>query len=73
MLEKLRIRFLPTIEDHPHRPRSREHLRILHRHLIVDVVGTDERVAFDQVQGLAVEIPGPVEPRLIVEMHDVDD
>ena len=62
MLEKLRIRFLPTIERHPHLPRSREHLRILDGHLVVDVVRSDGRVALDHVQRVAVEIPGAVEP-----------
>ena len=37
------------------------------------MVGTGRREPFDQVQSLAVEIAGAIEPCLVGEMHDIDD
>ena len=50
VFEQLKVRFPVTVENHAHAPRPREHLRILDRHLIRDVIGVERREAFDQVQ-----------------------
>src|SRR5438552_16528978 len=72
VFEELDVWFLAPIQDHPHLPGARKHLRILDRHFVVDVIDVAERVAFDQMQGVAVEIAGPVEPGLVVEMDHVN-
>ena len=55
------------IERHPHLPGPREHFRIFNRDFVHQVIGTDGRVALDDVQRVAVEVPGAVEPGLVVE------
>ncbi len=62
-----------TVKEQAHRPRSREDLRVLDRDLVPDRIGVDERVAFNQMQGLTMEVPSLVEPRPLVEVSNVDD
>ena len=67
------VLFLTTIKRHADLPRPREDLRILHRRFVDDDVGARAHVAFDDVQRLAVEVAGAIEPALVVEAGDVDD
>src|SRR5262245_59451964 len=73
MFEELRVRVLVSIQRHADLPWSREHLWILDRDLVEHVVGPCRRVPLDDVQGLAVKVARTIEPRLIREVHDVDD
>src|SRR5213593_2896844 len=73
VFQKLKIFFRMPIERHTHLPGPGKHLGVLDRGFVVDVVGVGERVAFDHVQSVAVEIAGPVEPGLVVEISYVDD
>src|SRR3989442_2721498 len=73
VLEDLRILFLMTIEEHAHLPGFREHLRVFDGGFAVDLFWADRRVTLDHVQGVAVEVPGPVEPGFVVELEHVDD
>ena len=71
VVQDLHVLFETTIEREAHRPPPREHLRILHGRLIENVVGADGRVPLNQMQLLAVKIPGPVEPGLVVQERHV--
>src|SRR6266446_4329960 len=73
VIQYLNILFLPTVQGHAHFPGPRKHLGVLDRDLIGDVVGAGAPVALDHVQGVAMEIAGPVEPGLVVEIDRVDD
>src|SRR5262245_29062307 len=73
ILEQFRVRFLAAVQKHAHLPRTCEHVRILDGDFVFDVSGPCRREPFDHVQRLAVEIACPIEPRLIAEMHDIDD
>ena len=44
----------------------------LERGFVLHHIGTDRRVAFDHVQRFTVEIPRPVEPRLVDETRHID-
>ena len=46
---------------------------ILDRGLVLDVIAVGRRVALDDVQRVAVEVAGAIEPGLIVEVDHVDD
>ena len=61
------------IERHGDFPRSCKNLRVLDGGFVHQVVRTDRGVAFDHVQRVAVVVPGPVEPCLVVEPCDIDD
>src|SRR5271163_4019231 len=66
-LEELDVRLGATIERHGDLPRPREHLGILDRHLVPDDVRRPLREALDEVQRIAVEVAGAIEPGAIVE------
>ena len=55
-----------TIQGHADLPRPREHLRILNRGFVIERVRAAGRVALHDVQRVAMEVAGAVEPRLIV-------
>ena len=69
--EQLRVLLFVAVQNHAHPPRPCEHRRVLDRHLIVDVIGVERREAFDQVQLIAVEVAGAIEPRLVAEIDVV--
>src|SRR4029453_1947737 len=73
VFEDLRIWFAMAVQHHADAPGTREHFRILDGHLIRDVVAIEWREALHQMQLLAVKVSGAVEPRLVVEVDDVDD
>src|SRR5437879_6195100 len=66
VFQQLKILLLVTIQEHAHLPRPREHLLVLDQRLVSQVVRSSWRVAFNHVQGVAVEISGPGEPGLVV-------
>src|SRR5216684_6511881 len=72
VFQQLKILLLVTIEEHAHLPWSREHLRILDQRFVSQVVRSSWRVAFNHVQGVTVEISGPVEPGPVVEIGHID-
>src|SRR5438034_5605657 len=73
VFEKLRVGFQATVERHRDFPWARKDFRILDRHLVMYGVTRNRREAFNQMQGVAVKVAGPVEPVLAVETGHVDD
>ena len=73
VIEELEVLLLVAVENHPHRPRPGEHFRVLDRDGVVDVIGIGQRVALDDVQRVAVEVAGAIEPGPVVELDQVDD
>src|SRR6185503_19924772 len=67
------VLFYPAVKRHPHFPWPREHLRILDVDFVIDHVRRDGRIAFDDVERIAVEVARAVEPGLVIEVRDVDD
>src|SRR4029077_5350339 len=67
------ILFETAIQRQADLPGPRKHLRILDGRFVHQMVGADRRVPLNHVQGVAVEIPGLVEPALVVEAGHVDD
>src|SRR5262249_1438666 len=72
-LEKLHVRLDAPIDRHGNAPRAGEYVRILDRHLVPDDVGRPQREALDQVQRVAMKIPGTIEPGPIVEIRHIDE
>src|SRR5262245_12674365 len=62
-----------TVNRHPYLPRLREDGGVLDRGLVVQRVGAAGADALDDVQVLAGEVAGAVEPRHAVEAGRVDD
>src|ERR1700730_11149478 len=58
---------LVEVQGYQHLPASRKHLRIVDRHFVTDSVRGDAREALGQLQRVAVEIAGMIEPRLSIE------
>src|SRR6185503_20055715 len=73
VLQQPDISLLATVEWHAHLPWSGEYCRVINGHLVVDVIGTGKSETFDQVQRVAVEIPGAIEPCLICKVHNIDN
>src|SRR5262245_42046925 len=71
-LQKLRIPFDTTIERHAHLPRPRKHFRVFDRDLVEKRVRAAGSVPFNYMQGVAVEIPCPIEPALVVEPRHIN-
>src|SRR5262245_11469774 len=71
--QDLRVLLQPTIKRHTELPGPREHLRVLNGGFVGERVETERRVTLDQMQGIAVEVPGPVKPGLVVQAGHVDD
>src|SRR5258705_10879661 len=67
------ILFLVPVQDHAHLPRTREHLRILDRRLVGDVIRVERRVPFDDVPRVAVENAGAIGPTLVDVIRDVHE
>src|SRR5688572_388021 len=61
-LHDLCVRFEPAVDRHADLPRTGEHFRIFDRGLVTERITADRRVPFDHVEGIAVKVPGPVEP-----------
>src|SRR5213593_2242942 len=63
-LQELHIFLETSIERHADLPWSRKDLRILDQSFVRQVIRAEWGKSFDHMQGIAVEIPGPVEPVL---------
>src|ERR1700688_1863798 len=72
-LEELTPWFLMASDGGRNRRRSREHLRVLDRCLVVNRVRVDQREAFDDMGAVGEEIPGAVKPHHAVLVGDVED
>src|SRR5688572_7886678 len=70
--EELRVLFLPAVERRGDLPRPSEDLKVLDGGLVLNEIRSGGGVALDHVQGLAVKIAGPIEPRLVDEAGHVD-
>src|SRR5437762_2979031 len=73
IFEQPEVLLCMAVEDHAHLPRPREDFRILDGRLVIDVIRIAERIALDDVQRVTVEVPGTIEPGLVVEIGHVDD
>src|SRR5689334_14354182 len=71
--DELRVLFTTSIEGHADLPGAREDIRILNGGFIPNDIRAGPRVALDDMQRVAVEVPRTVEPRLVVESLCVDD
>src|SRR5260370_36714478 len=69
--QKLRVLFDATIERHTHFPRPRKHFWVFDRGLVEERVRAAGSVAFDHMQGVAVEISCRIEPTLVVEPRHI--
>src|ERR1700730_2106525 len=67
VFQQLGILVYPAIQRHAHLPWPREDLGIFNRSLVRNVIRVRERITFDHVQSVAVEVTGMIEPGLIVE------
>src|SRR6266853_3262134 len=72
-VEKLHVRLHPAIEWQGDPQRPRKDLRIFDRHFVPNDVRRHRREALHQVQRVAMEVPGAVEPTPLVEIRHVDD
>src|SRR5881396_3172676 len=72
VLPDLVVLFSIAIDGEYHLPGTREHLRVLERHRIIDSIGAGRRPAFHHVERVAVEASVRVEPGVLVEIRDVD-
>src|SRR3954470_8677894 len=72
-VEQLRVLLDAAVERHADLPRPRESLRILDRRFVGNDVRAGAREPLDDVQLIAVEIAGAIEPGLIVEALGIDD
>src|SRR5712691_10472930 len=68
VLEQLHALLHPAIERHGNLPGPRKGFRVFDRGFVTDDVRRHQRETLHDVQRLTVEVPGPVEPRLVVEM-----
>src|SRR4029450_8737473 len=62
-LEQLQVRFQPAVQGKSDLPGTREHIWILDRSFVHQVIRAHRRVAFDDVQLVRVKVAGPIEPR----------
>src|SRR5689334_14005275 len=61
-LQQPRALLFPAVERHAHLPGPREHLLVLDCSFVVQVIGARRRNSFDDVQLVAVEVAGAIEP-----------
>src|SRR5712692_1819862 len=69
----LSVLFHAAIEGEAHLPGASKHLRVLDRGFVREVVRTHGSVAFNHMQRVAMEVPGPVEPGLLAESCHVNN
>src|SRR3989442_1136693 len=72
-IHELRVLLQTPVEGHADLPRAREDFGVFDRGLVREDVGARAPVAFNDMQRVAVEVTGSVEPALIVEARHVDD
>src|SRR5712691_11727056 len=71
-IQKLRVLLLTPVERHGHLPGTREDLRVLDGRLVRDHIRAGARVTLHHVERVAMIIPGPIEPGLVVHSGYVD-
>src|SRR5436309_12729737 len=71
-LHDLCVLFLTTIQGHADFPGPRKHLWIFYSGFVIDMVPARCGEAFDNVQSVAMEIPRPVKPGLVIETRSID-
>src|SRR5258708_27730623 len=71
VLEQLHVRIHPAIDRHRDAPWPRKHLRVFDGDFVTDDVWRLERKTLDEMQGVAMEVSGAVEPVPAVEIRDV--
>ena len=70
-IQQLRVLLLPAVERQAHFPGTREHLRVLDGGFVDDHLLAGPRIALHHMELVAVEIPRPVEPGLVVQAGHV--
>ena len=71
--QQLSVLIQPAIERHAHLPGSGKHFRVFDGDFIGKGVRAEGRVALDHMQGVAMKIPGPVKPSLVVDVTAMND
>src|SRR6202171_6402898 len=71
-LHELRVLVHAAIQRETHFPGPRKYFRIFDCRFVAEHLGAGRRVTLHHMQGVAMEIPGAVKPRLIVEAGHVD-
>src|SRR3954447_19036157 len=66
-VHQLRVLLEAAVQRHADPPRPRERLGIGHRRFVADDVGRGPRVALGDLELIAVEIAGAIEPGAVVE------
>src|SRR5438552_5942087 len=69
----LDVRLHASIQRHADLPRTRKHLRVVDRGLVDQMVWRQGRVTLHDMQSVAMEISGPVEPGFVVLSGHVND
>jgi hypothetical protein len=72
VIQQLEVLFFVPVDDQIDLPWPGKDLCVFDGRFIVDVVGIEKRVAFDDMQGITVKVASPVELGLIVEISDID-
>src|SRR5438093_8563567 len=72
-VHELSIEFEPAIKWEADFPGPCEYFRVLNGRFVLDRVSRDRRVSLDNVQGIAMEITGSIEPGIRCEAGDIDD
>src|SRR5262245_41688771 len=70
---ELYVLFKTTVQRHAYLPWPCEHLRVLDGRFIPEGGSAHRRVTLDDVELIAVEVSGPIEPRPVVLPEDIDD
>src|SRR5215510_8595275 len=73
VFQDLRILFHAAVERHADLPGPRKYVRIFYRGFVEQMIRSGRGDAFDNVQLIAMEIPGPVKPAQVVKIRGVDD
>src|SRR6266545_2885923 len=61
------------LQRHPHLPGPGKDVRVVDRHLVVERVGVDERIALLHLGGFAMEVARHVEPGMVAEVRHLHD
>src|SRR5690242_9944664 len=72
-LEELHVWLHAAIKRHGDAPGPREYLGVFNVHFVPNDVGRLQRVALGEMQGIAMEIAGAIEPAAVVEVGDIHD
>src|SRR5690606_21625096 len=73
VLDQLEVLLPMAVEDHAQRPRARIDFRVFEGRRVLDRGAVEEPPALDDVELIAVIVPGTIEPGSSVEADAVDD